>query len=304
MRILVTGGSGMVGKNLIQIIPNKYNILAPSKNELDLRDYKKVINYLNKKKPKIIIHLASLVGGIQANINNPVEFLQENLLINLNIIKAANKSNIKQFLNIASSCIYPKNIKSKLREEMLLSGKLEETNEGYALSKIASMKLCEYISLDKNRSYKTLIPCNLYGEHDNFNETSSHLVAAIIKKIHFAKLNKKKTVTIWGDGKAKREFLFVSDFVNFILFVIKNFKKVPNIMNVGSGKDYAIKDYYKFCAEIAKYDGKFKFDKTKPVGLKKKLLDISRQNQLSWKPKTKIKDGIRKTYDFYMKQYE
>jgi len=305
MKILITGGSGMVGKNLNHALTYyKYTILSPSKKQLNLKNINKVKSYLKKNKPDIIIHLASLVGGIQANIDNPVDFLQENLIINLNIIKAANECNVRNFLNIASSCMYPKNIKSKLKEGMLLSGKLEETNEGYALSKITAMKLCEYISSKKNRFYKTLIPCNLYGKYDNFKESSSHLVAATIKKIHKAKIRKHKFVKIWGDGKARREFLFVSDFVKFILFAIKNFRKIPTIMNIGTGKDFTIKNYYKFTADVIKYEGKFKFDKKRPVGMKRKLLDISYQKKFNWFPKTEINEGIRQTYKFYLKEYE
>ena len=187
---------------------------------------------------------------------------------------------------------------------MLLTGALEKTNEGYAISKIAGLKLCEYISkMDKNRNYKTIIPCNLYGKFDNFNNKSSHLIAAIIKKVHLAK-NKNKNIEIWGTGKVRREFMFASDFAEFIKFSIINFEKLPIIMNLGTGVDYTVKQYYVIAAKILNYKGNFLFNKEKPEGIKRKLLDISVQKKIGWKNKTELKSGLYQTYNYFKKKYE
>ena len=210
-KILVTGGSGMVGKNLIEFLQTSsdYQIFSPTRKEFDLLNQNQVNLYLQNLSPDIVIHCAGLVGGIQANINKPYSFLYENIMMGANIINASSNNNIRKLINLGSSCMYPKDC-NKIKEDSILSGKLEPTNEGYALAKISVGKLCQFIKKEKKLNYKTLIPCNLYGKWDNFDSEKSHMIPAAIKKIHNAKLNKSVPV-IWGDGMSRREFMYVED---------------------------------------------------------------------------------------------
>lgn len=304
MKILVTGGNGMVGKNILTHQQSKkYEIIAPTKNELNLLNYSDVEKYFKLNKPDIIIHAAGIVGGIQANILNPVKFLVDNIDIGRNVLIAARETNIKKFINLASSCMYPRAAKNPLTENLVLQGELEPTNEGYALAKIFSTRLCEYISREEaSFLYKTLIPSNLYGFFDKFDPQNSHMLPAVIKKIHDAKEQGLKSVDIWGDGKAKREFMFAEDLVDFIFFSVENLEKLPQNINVGVSKDYSINEYYEVIAKIVGYNGKFIHDISKPVGMKQKLIDSSKVNGLGWKPKTSLEEGIKKTYEYYRKE--
>lgn len=305
-KILLTGGSGMLGQNILNNpLSKKFNIFAPSSKELNLFDYKKTYKYIANLKPHFIIHAAAKCGGIKYNIDEPLSFLSDNFDINRNLLKASKENKVKNLLNISSSCIYPLGNNKPITEDKILSGSFEPTNEGYALSKIYSLKFCEYlINFDKNFKYKSIIPCNLYGYFDNFSKNKSHLIPAAIEKIHFAKLNKKKTVTIWGDGKSKREFMFAYDLGDFILKKINRFDQLPKIMNIGIGRDYSVTDYYKKIAKIIGWNGIFKYDLSKPNGIKRKLVSIKKQNELNWKPKTLLEDGILKTYNFYLNNYK
>jgi GDP-L-fucose synthase len=211
-KIYLSGGNGMVGRNIIDHIEAKnYEILSPKSSDLNLLNYNDTKNYITSNKPDIIIHTAGVVGGIEANINNPVKFLVENTQMGINILTVSKEMKIKTFINLSSSCMYPKDSNNPLSEEQILSGELEPTNEGYALAKICTTKLCEYINREDNSfSYKTIIPCNLYGKYDNFDNNSSHMIPAVIKKIHEAKKNNLQFVNIWGDGLARREFMYAS----------------------------------------------------------------------------------------------
>ena len=292
----------MVGRNIIDHIQAKnYKILSPKSSDLNLLNYKDITNFISKNKPDIIIHTAGVVGGIEANINNPVKFLVENTQIGINILTASKEMKIKNFINLSSSCMYPRNSNNPLSEEQILSGELEPTNEGYALAKINTTKLCEYINNeDNNFLYKTIIPCNLYGKYDNFNNNSSHMIPAVIKKIHEAKKNNLQFVDIWGDGLARREFMYASDLADFIYFAIKNFNKMPQNINVGIGKDYSINDYYKKIANIIGFKGKFKNDFSKPIGMKKKLISNLKLIEFGWKHKTSLEEGIKYTYQYFL----
>ena len=303
MKILLTGGSGMVGKNILNYSKfNKLQIVSPSSNELDLTNYKAVDKFIKLVKPDLIIHAAGKVGGIQSNIKYPVDYLVKNLDIGRNLILAADFNNVTRFLNIASSCMYPKNAENPLKEEAILNGSLEPTNEGYALAKIVSTKLCEYISKEKsNVMYKTLIPCNLYGKYDKFDPSNSHMLPAVIRKIHLAKLNKKAEVEIWGNGKARREFMYAGDLADFVYLASQRIDELPQNINVGIGHDYSILDYYKTVANVIGYKGQFKFDLTKPTGMKQKLIDNSRQLKFGWKSETSLKEGIKNTYSYFKK---
>ena len=302
MKILITGGSGMVGKNVLAILSNHdHELLSPNSTQLDLTNYKETIKYLKKNKPDFIIHSAGYVGGIQANISHPVDFLVNNLDIGRNIVFASYQVGIEKVLNLGSSCMYPRNAPNPLSEEMILNGKLEPTNEGYALAKIVTARLCEYIHRENsNFQYKTMIPCNIYGCHDNFDPDRSHLIPAIIRKLHQANMMEAKEVEIWGDGNARREFMYANDLANAILYSLNHFDEMPFILNIGIGKDYSIKEYYSIIADIIGFKGKFKHNLEKPVGMPQKLVSIEKQTIWGWKPTTKLRDGIQKTYDFYL----
>lgn len=301
MKILLTGSNGMVGKNILDHIDAKnYQILKPSRQELDLLSIEDIDLYLKKNKPDFVIHAAGMVGGIEANIKYPTRFLSDNAYMALNLINSADKNGINNFLNLGSSCMYPKNAKNPLRENSILDGKLEPTNEGYALAKIVSQKLCEYISLDINKKYKTVIPCNLYGKYDDFLPESSHMIPAVINKIHEAKKNSFDTVEIWGDGLARREFMLASSFADFIFYAIKNFSNMPQNLNVGLGEDYDINQYYYEIAKVIGYNGAFVNVLSKPIGMKQKLVNIDQLNSFGWSNKISLEDGIKETYSFYI----
>jgi GDP-L-fucose synthase len=303
--ILLTGSRGMVGQNiLMHPETSSYKWLTPSKLELNLNESQSVKNYFKQYKPDIVIHAAGKVGGIQDNMAHPVSFLVDNLDMGRNLIMAAREAKIKTFLNLASSCIYPKTAQNPLTEAMILEGPLEPTNEGYALAKIAALKLCEYINQeDQSQHFKTLIPCNLYGRFDKFDPHHSHLVAAIIHKIHEAKIRQDKKVTIWGDGLARREFMDAFDLAHMIMQGLKDFERLPSVMNVGVGYDCTINEYYKIAAEVIDWHGEFIHDKTKSAGMLQKLVSIDRMQALGFKAATSLKQGMLNAYTFYLERY-
>ena len=303
MKILLTGGSGMVGQNIIErFASSKYTILAPSSAELDLQNYNAVYDYIKINQPNFVIHAAGLVGGIHANMANPVAFLVKNTDIGRNIIMACKENNIKNFLNLASSCMYPRNAVNPLQEELILQGELEPTNEGYAIAKIFATRLCEYINKeDASFMYKTAIPCNLYGKHDKFSDQHSHMVQSVIKKIIHAVKNNESEVLIWGDGLSRREFMYAEDLADFIFYAVSNFAAMPQNLNVGLGFDYTINKYYDAAAEVLNYNGTFVHDLTKPTGMKQKLIDDTKLRAFGWQHHTDLKTGIQKTVDFYLK---
>jgi GDP-L-fucose synthase len=301
MKIFLTGNTGMVGKNILEYPKAvSHTFLTPLRSELNLEDQQAVSNYVAKHQPDLVIHAAGLVGGIQANMANPVSFLVKNLDIGRNVIMAAQQHRVKQVINLSSSCMYPRKATNPLQEDLILKGELEPTNEGYALAKIVSTRLCEYINKEDDFfQYKTIIPCNLYGRHDTFSTQFSHMIPAVIKKIHNAVQNNDKSVEIWGTGEARREFMFAEDLADFIFYSIDNFSKLPQNTNVGLGTDWTINDYYKTVAEVVGFKGEFIHDTTKPTGMMQKLIDDTRLKAFGWSAKTSLKDGISKTYDFY-----
>lgn len=302
-KILITGSRGMVGRNIVEFEKSKdYILLTPSSKELNLLDRSSVDEYIKSNKPDIIIHCAGIVGGIQANMANPVKFLVNNTQIGLNIIMASQEANIKQFINMSSSCMYPREGINPLGEELILKGELEPTNEGYALAKVTSTRLCEYINKeDDSFKYKTVIPCNLYGKYDKFDPKHSHMLPAVIKKIHEAK-EANIDCDIWGSGEVRREFMYAEDLADFIYYALENFAKMPQNINVGLGHDYTINEYYKAISEVIGYKGKFIHDLSKPIGMKQKLIDDTKLTEFEWKHKTSLKDGIKKIYDYYLKE--
>ena len=300
--LLLTGGSGLVGRNIQNhYASNKWNIIAPSSNDLNLMDYTAVKSFFNECKPDIVLHCAGRVGGISANIMEPVAFLDSNIVIGRNVIMGAREAKIKKLINLASTCIYPREAQNPLKEEYILEGKLEPTNEGYAIAKIVALRLCQYIRKeDPSYNYKTLIPCNLYGRFDKFDPKKSHLLPAIIHKVHHAKITGKQSVEIWGDGSARREFMYIEDLADAIYFAMESILDIPDLMNIGVGTDYTIKEYYESVAKVIGWQGEFVFDHSKPTGMAQKLSDTSLQSKWGWQPKTTLKEGIRSTYKYYL----
>lgn len=303
MKLFITGGHGLVGHN-IAALSKKHGleVLAPPRSELDLSSQSAVKDYLKTHKPDVVIHCAGLVGGIQANIAAPYDFCYQNLHIGLNLVQAAFDVGMTKLINLGSSCMYPRLAGNPLKESQLLSGELEPTNEGYAIAKLAIAKLAEYMSAQYGVNYKTYIPCNLYGYWDKFDVNKSHMIPAVIRKIDDAVKSNAEVVDIWGDGLARREFMFAEDLADFILFSLDKFNDVPDIINVGLGYDYSINEYYEAIAEIIGFEGRFEHDLSKPAGMQQKLIDISLQTSLGWKPKTDLTTGIRNTYQFYLNE--
>lgn len=305
LRVFLTGGNGLVGRNLREhpSIGN-HDLIAPGSAELNLRDFDAVSRYLRDCRPDIVIHAAGKVGGIQANLSEPVKFLVENLDMGRNIVLAAHLAGVRQFLNLGSSCMYPRGHSEPLREEMVLQGQLEPTNEGYALAKVVTMRLCEYIARqDRSYAYKTLIPCNLYGRHDKFDPAFSHLVPAIIYKIHKAMTDGEPEVEIWGDGNARREFMYAGDLADAVIRAVVEFDALPPCMNVGLGFDYSINEYYQAAAEVMGYSGKFVHNLDRPVGMARKLVSVDRMKAWGWAARHDLHQGIEKTCQYYLKEY-
>lgn len=292
----------MVGRNLVSLCRNVgIDIVAPGRSELDLLDLNQTQSVLKQVSPDLVIHAAGVVGGIQANIKHPVRFLSDNWAMGNNIVLAARSAGVARLLNLGSSCMYPRNSDDPLREDQVLSGTLEPTNEGYALAKCAVARLCEYVTRETPQyDYKTIIPCNLYGPFDKFDPGVSHLIPAIIHKLHVAKLRGETSVEIWGDGSARREFMFAGDLADAIVFAIANFASMPSLLNIGLGDDFTVNEYYQVAADVIGYDGSFAHDISKPVGMKRKLLDVTKQTMLGWAPRTTLRDGIRETYEYYL----
>lgn len=303
-RILLTGGSGMVGRNVLENPAFlKHEILAPSRRELDLTDAASLNNYLSLHRPDMIIHAAGKVGGIQANIREPVDFLATNVEMARNLIMSAKRHGISRLINLGSSCMYPRNQSEPLCEAQILTGPLEPTNEGYALAKVFAARLCEYVTRENPRlQYKTIIPCNLYGRYDKFDPSDSHLVPAIIHKLHQARENGEKTVEIWGDGTARREFMYAGDLADALAAAVEHFDTLPAMMNVGLGNDYSIDEYYQIAAEIIGYQGGFVHNLGRPVGMARKLVSIEQQLKWGWSAMCNVRTGIQLTYDYYLKE--
>ena len=301
-RLLLTGGSGMVAKNIrAHPMAEEWDILAPSHAELDLRNAAALAGWMESNRPDAVIHAAGRVGGIQANIAQPVEFLIQNLDIARNVILSSRTAGISRLINLASSCMYPHAAPNPLREELILQGELEPTNEGYALAKIVSTRLCQYIRREQpDLHYKTLIPCNLYGRYDNFSPERSHLIPAIIHKVHQAKVSGAPSVEIWGDGTARREFMYAADMADAALHALDDIEHLPDLMNIGMGNDHSINEYYAAVAKAVGWSGKFTHDLNRPVGMKQKLVSIERQKLWGWSAATNLNDGILQAYAFYL----
>ena len=304
-KIFVAGHNGLVGSAIVRKLKSKgyKNILTIKKSELDLTDQKKVFNFLNKKKPKFIFIAAAKVGGIYSNNKYKAEFIYSNLSIQNNIIHAAYRCNIKNLIFLGSSCVYPKSFKKPIKESDLLRGELEKTNEPYAIAKIAGIKMCESYNFQYKTNYKCLMPTNTFGPNDNYNILNSHFFPSLIRKIHNLKNKNKKKLVIWGDGTPRRELIYVDDLADACIFFM-NRKIRETLINIGTGKDYSIKKYANLLLKIIcpKQKVLIKFDKKKPNGTLRKVLNVDLAKKYGWKAKTKMKDAIETTYaDFLTK---
>ena len=295
-------GNGMVGKSLAKKLANNknYELLSTTKSELDQTNQDKTDNWIKNNQPNIIIITSALVGGIQLNSKIPATFLYQNSMINLNIINAARKNNCQKIVFLGASCMYPKNSSQPFKEDSIFDGKIEETNEGYGISKLIGLKMIEMINSQYNQSHITIIPAASYGPNDCYDETKNHVIPALIKKFHNAKIQNKDNVTIWGSGKPKREFIHVDDMTSGIIHILENYKDNSPI-NLGTGKEYTIKEIANTIKDVVGYKGTISFDSSKPDGIKRKILDNKKLKRLEWEPKITIKDGIESTYQDFLK---
>ena len=302
-KIYIAGHNGMVGSAIHRLLVKKgySNLITKSHSELDLTKQNDVEDFFKKEKPDAVFLAAAKVGGINANMNNQSGFLMENIGIEYNVINAAFNNDVNDLMFLGSSCIYPRESKQPIKEEYLLTGPLEPTNEGYALSKIVGLKACQYYNEQYGTNYIGVMPTNLYGINDNFDLESSHLVPAIMRKMHEAKINNSPQVEIWGTGKPFRELLFVEDMADATLFAFEHYKG-KSFINVGTGEDLTIKQISETIQNIVGYDGELLFNTEKPDGMYRKLLDITNLKKLGWKPKYTLEEGLKITYDWYLKE--
>lgn len=301
IKIYIAGHNGMVGSAIWRNLKAKEytNIIGKTSRELDLRDQKAVNDFFLTEKPEIVIDAAARVGGILANNDFPYQFLMENMQIQNNLLDASLKVNVDKFIFLGSSCIYPKLAPQPLKEEYLLTDSLEPTNEWYAIAKITGVKACEAIRKQYNKDYFSLMPTNLYGSNDNFDLHTSHVLPAMIRKFHEAKLNGNIPVTLWGSGTPKREFLHVEDLADAVVYSIEN-KLEDNLFNVGTGVDLTIKELAEIIQQNVGHTGEIIWDASKPDGTPRKLMDVSKLSNAGWNAKIKLEDGIRQTYTWFL----
>ncbi|TBW37401.1 NAD-dependent epimerase/dehydratase family protein [Siculibacillus lacustris] len=305
MRVLLTGGNGLVGRALRRVLAEgaaDWRLDAPGRGELDLLDQRAVAAHFAAHAYDLVIHAAATVGGIRANIAHPTAFLAENALMNTLVIEGARKAGVPRFLFLGSSCMYPKDLGRPLAEADMLTAPLEPTNEGYALSKILGVRHCEAIAREHGLAYRSIVPCNLYGPDDHFDAARGHLVAAALLKMHQARETGAETVTIWGDGLARREFLYVDDLARFIAAWGGRLAELPPMLNVGVGDDHAVNDYYAVAAEVVGWSGRFVHDLDAPVGMMRKLMDVSQVQALGWRAMTPLAQGMRAAYRGFVAQ--
>lgn len=302
-KIYIAGQQGMVGSAIVRLLKkNNSNIIDCKRKDLDLTNQTHVEKWFKKNKPDIVINAAGRVGGILDNFRFIDEYIYINTMIGFNLLNCANKYGVKKFINLGSACIYPREAKQPIKESYLLSSKLEKTNEGYALAKISTLKYCEYLNQKYKKNFISLQPANLYGEGDNFDLKSSHVIPALIRKFHIAKVNSKKTVEVWGSGTVKREFLNVDDLASSVIFLLNKKTRHPYI-NVGSRDYLSIKNLSKIIKKITKYKGKIVFNKKYPDGVRERKLDTSILDKMGWKSKIKIQNGLQKYYDYFIEYY-
>jgi GDP-L-fucose synthase len=302
--IYVAGHNGLMGSAILRLLQKEgyTNIITRSSAELDLRDQQAVRNFFEIEKPGYVFLAAAKVGGIYANNTYPAEFIYDNLAIQNNAIHQSYRNGVKKLLFLGSSCIYPKNAEQPIREEYLLTGLLESTNEAYAIAKIAGIKLCQYYHQQYGARFISVMPTNLYGPGDNYNLQNSHVLPALIRKFHEAKINNAENVIVWGTGKPSREFLHADDAAAACLFLMKHYE-LPEIINIGWGKDNTIAEIALIIKQITGYTGNLVFDDTKPDGTLRKLLNVDKLHALGWQASIDLKEGIRKTYQDFVFNY-
>ena len=301
-KIFVAGHRGMVGRAIIRQLKRQdfTNLLHRDPSQLDLMAEDAVATFFLEEKPAVVICAAARVGGIKANNDYPVQFLLDNLRIQNNVIHWAYESRVRKLLFLGSSCIYPKFAPQPIPETALLSGSLEPTNEAYAIAKIAGIKLCQAYSREYGANFISAMPTNLYGPNDNFDLKTSHVLAALLRKAHEAKMSGARELVVWGSGKPRREFLHVDDLASACLFLLEKYDS-PEIINVGWGKDISIHELAELICDVVGFDGDLAWDTTKPDGTPRKLLDITRLRTLGWQPSISLRDGIAQTYDWFLK---
>lgn len=312
IKIFIAGHNGMVGSSIFRHLKLKgySNIILKNRKDLDLTNQNDVLNFFLENKIDLVYLAAAKVGGIYANNTYPAEYIYENIMIQTNVIHSAFKSGVKKLLFLGSSCIYPRNQNYPINEEDLLSGKLEPTNEPYAIAKIAGIKICESYNRQYDTDYRCVMPCNLYGPGDNYHELNSHVIPALIRRIHFSKLKKSTKIKIWGTGIPKREFLYVDDLAEACVFIMNLSKKKylekaisrNSHINIGGGQDISILELAKLICQVVGYSGEIEFDSSKPDGTLLKLLNSKRINDLGWYPKFTLEEGIIKAYQDFLKK--
>ena len=303
-KIYVAGHNGLVGSAIVRKLKKKRykNILHVNKNKLDLTNQSRVYNYLKKNKPDFIFICAAKVGGIMSNNKYKADFITQNLLIQTNLINGAFLAGVKNLIFLGSSCVYPKNCKQPIKESYLLSGKLEKTNDAYAIAKIAGIKMCQSFNEQYNLNYKCLMPTNTFGPNDNYSQLDSHFFPALIRKVHNLKKTKSNQINLWGNGKPKREIMHVDDLADACIYFM-NKKTKHSIINIGTGKDFSINYYAKLISKLLLQKKiKISYDKTKPNGVLRKVMDVSLAKKYGWKYKIKLEDAILSTYNSFKKE--
>jgi len=304
-KIYVAGHRGLVGSNIVKNLEDKgyTNIIYRTKQELDLTNQQAVLDFFETEKPEYVFLAAAKVGGIHANNTYPADFIMINLQIQCHVIDAAYKTGVKKLLFLGSSCIYPKMCPQPIKEEYLLTSGLEPTNEAYALAKIAGLKMCTYYKKQYGANFISIMPTNLYGPGDNFSLDNSHVLPALLRKIHEAKIKEAKTVEVWGTGKVLREFLYVEDMADASVHVMEHYNE-EDFLNVGTGKEVSIKELAETIKEVVGFKGQLVFNTDKPDGTPRKLLDVSKIEEVGWKYQIDLKEGIEKTYAWYLEHEE
>ena len=299
-KIFVAGHNGLVGSAIVRSLREHgyKNLVLVTSKELDLRNESAVLNFFKQTKPEYVFLAAAKCGGIKDNIEHPVQFLEDNLKIQSSVISSSYKTGVKKLMFLGSACIYPKECSQPIKEEYLLSGYLEPTNEAYSLAKIAGIKLCQAYNNQYGTNFISVNPCNVYGPKDNFSAETSHVIAGLIRRIHEAKKSKKPFVDCWGTGSARREFIYVEDLAAALIFLMNTYND-NEVINVGVGKDVSIKELVAHIVDVIKYDGEIRWDTSKPEGMKQRLLDTTKLEKLGWKPVTSIDQGLQLTYEYF-----
>jgi GDP-L-fucose synthase len=303
-KIYIAGHRGMVGSAIVRNLEKQgyTNIITRTKSELDLTRQAQVEEFFEKEQIEYVFLAAAKVGGIMANSQYPADFMYDNMILEMNVIKSAYENHVKKLMFLGSSCIYPRMASQPMKEECLLTSELEQTNEAYALAKISGLKYCEYLNRQYKTDYISVMPTNLYGINDNYHPQNSHVLPALLRRIHLAKENNDPTVTIWGTGNALREFLYADDLADACTYLMNHYSGDQTV-NIGTGKEVSIGELAQVIKEVVGYQGEFEFDTTKPDGTPRKLLDVSKLEGLGWKYKTELRDGIQLAYqDFLLKE--